>query len=468
MCAQLVLRKFSSIDGSYTDRVGKLLRQRFDTFCSLRLDWSGLSQGFPCLFVIWRMTGFNALVRCFTSPGRKRKACGIFMGVLFAPVWAVWSLLVFLFILAPVFVFLFCRYPIRMSRFWTFVLLLAASIYGLAMTITMVVFLANTKLRPRYAIVWEVAAPKESICYCGCAYLVSPQTLWRLFFIGVSVVIQSLLATMRCLKGLRRSQWANLMSVLFPVPVGVYAVKWTTPSGAPIQHRNEGEPVQDELAFDPFALMDEQPESRYTTCTLKPEFAYDVDTSGRWKPLGMDRGLAAPTLPEIKKGEILMQPTEFIGCCGFPCMTGGYQAVIASDSDDEDLETNNGEDAAPPAMPRSPSRAASAGVLSHADIAKYAMKQSERLVKAQIQLLTLTRKSNDAPVDEASSSASEMCVVDRQVTPVLLSITDDADEDVTLVATEKSIPPPELIGSTLSAAARVAPTSKTPDSVCSL
>jgi len=301
------------------------------------LDWTGLIQGFPGLLNIWSLTGIHAYKQFFKAPGRKRKWSAFACGILVFPCFFAWSTVIFLIVLTPAIVMLFFWHPVRLSRFWIFCLLLATTIYGFVLFIHQIVFLSDLRWRPRYAVTWKVAAtggPSE--CECGCSYYMAPESIWRLAFIGVGVMIRSILAALRCLKGLRRSQWANLMSVMFPVPVSAYAVEWTTPSGEAIQNRKPGEPVQGEQAFDPFALMDEQPESRYTTVTLRPEFAYSVDDAGRWKPLGLSRSFDGPKLPELKKGEMLWQPTEYIGCCGFPCMTGGYQAVINTDSEDEE------------------------------------------------------------------------------------------------------------------------------------
>eukprot|EP00930_Biecheleria_cincta_P027383 TRINITY_DN19247_c0_g1_i1.p1 TRINITY_DN19247_c0_g1~~TRINITY_DN19247_c0_g1_i1.p1 ORF type:complete len:649 (+),score=95.41 TRINITY_DN19247_c0_g1_i1:35-1981(+) len=313
------------------------------------LDWPGLNEGFPFFqnFVI--IAGFRMLRLLFTAPGQKRKRAGRVLGVLLTPLVAVWSLFVFLCILSPVMLLLCVRYPVRLSRFYVFVALLCTAIYGLFLTITQAVYWSIEEIRPRYAVVWPEPSITAGTCYCGCAYAISTGSIVSLLFIGLGVTIQSLLVGFRCLKGLRRSQWANLMTVTFSVPVAVYEVLWAQPNGEPIKHRNKGEPVQAERAFDAFALMDEQPESRYTTVTLKPEFAYEVKKSGRWRPLGLGRTYVGPKLLELKKGEMHLQPTEVIGCCGFPCMTGGYQAIIVSDSEDEDEEhgrpstTFNGE-----------------------------------------------------------------------------------------------------------------------------
>merc|ERR1719433_1543524 len=82
--------------------------------------------------------------------------------------------------------------------------------------------------------------------------------------------MKSVFVTLRCLKGLRRAQWANLLSVVFPVPMTVYAVDWRQLDGQPIRHRVEGMAVQEEVAFDPFAMMDEQPDGDFTTLHLAP------------------------------------------------------------------------------------------------------------------------------------------------------------------------------------------------------
>merc|ERR1711879_487201 len=42
------------------------------------------------------------------------------------------------------------------------------------------------------------------------------------------------------------------------------------PGSKPIRWRHEGEPVQSEPAFDPFCLMDEQPESAWTFPLIVP------------------------------------------------------------------------------------------------------------------------------------------------------------------------------------------------------
>merc|ERR1712027_146824 len=102
-------------------------------------------------------------------------------------------------------------------------------------------------------------------------------------FIGVGTAYKSITLAFRCLKGLRRANWSGLMSVMFPIPLQVYEVHWTRPDGSPIQHREYGQPVQGELAFDPFALMDEQEDSASTTVRIKPSPMYDNDKPANWE-----------------------------------------------------------------------------------------------------------------------------------------------------------------------------------------
>jgi len=301
------------------------------------LDWPGFNDYFPSFGHFRLITGLKCLHALFTATGNGRKIVSRICGVLLTPVVVVWATFAYSTILTPIMLLVYLRYPVRLSRFQLFVTLVATGIYGLCLTITSLVYLVSDDQRPRFALKWSVGGIEADIpCHCGCSYDISNGSLSNLLLIGVGVTFQSILTAFRCLKGLRRAQWANLMSVTFPVPVAAYEVMWTKPDGNPIQHRKDGEAVQAEKAFDPFALMDEQAESRYTTVTLKPEFAYDVDQLGRWKPRQLRRSTTGPALQTLQKGQLYMQPTEVIGCCGFPCLTGGYQAILVDDSDQEE------------------------------------------------------------------------------------------------------------------------------------
>jgi hypothetical protein len=71
--------------------------------------------------------------------------------------------------------------------------------------------------------------------------------------------------------------------------------------GGPIRFRTDGEPVQGEPAFDPFCLMDEQPESALQSVRLVP-CDMSFEQRQRWYPEMSDQ--------EEVQAEI--------GCCGFP------------------------------------------------------------------------------------------------------------------------------------------------------
>ncbi|CAK9070932.1 unnamed protein product [Durusdinium trenchii] len=279
------------------------------------LDLPAFNQGFPYFKKFAMLSGIPILPKLFSIEGTGR-TLAIAIGIILAPFIVVWAILFLVVIITPCMVLLFFRYPVRLSRFAVFLTLLATSIFGLTMTIipplwqhtstcsdgendafTMaaatgpyegLVYLGNLNERPRYALVYQIQNYSPGECYCGCSYFINAASLIRISAIGAGVTFSSCLSAFRCLKGLRRAQWANLMPHRFPVPVTVYSVFWTTPNGDPIQHRK------------------------------------DVDAAGRWKPLG-DRVMDGPKLPELKKGEFFKQPTEVIGCCGFPCLTGGYQ-----------------------------------------------------------------------------------------------------------------------------------------------
>eukprot|EP00971_Amphidinium_carterae_P269600 5348301-Amphidinium_carterae.1 len=268
-------------------------------------DWTGLNNGFPCLQYLWGLTACVGLCRCLKDNSKRRKMW-LTLGIVMSPFVVLWNIVVLVVFLLPIMLFLFLRHPIRLSRFWIFLLLVNSSIYGIIMTIHEIAFIASDRYRPRYAVTWTVTALDGGVCECGCSFFMSKESLVNLLVIAVGVVIKSILSAFRCLKGLRRSQWANLMAVTFPIPVSAWSVYWTTPDGNPITHRSEGEPVQSEKAFDPFALMDEQPESKYTVVTLQPEFAYFEDevlqriypkpfaaeqhteTIGKWKQICID------------------------------------------------------------------------------------------------------------------------------------------------------------------------------------
>eukprot|EP00933_Yihiella_yeosuensis_P007287 TRINITY_DN112246_c0_g1_i1.p1 TRINITY_DN112246_c0_g1~~TRINITY_DN112246_c0_g1_i1.p1 ORF type:complete len:419 (+),score=68.79 TRINITY_DN112246_c0_g1_i1:91-1257(+) len=154
-----------------------------------------------------------------------------------------------------------------------------------------------------YAVLWGVYEKGlPSSCICMCTFPISRPVIWRVAVLGIGVCFHSVNLTLRALKGLRRAQWANMFSVLYSVPIEAFPVVWERPKesgGGPIMWRKEGEAVQSEPAFDPFCLMDEQPESAWTRTIIAPIPALDDTRLTVWEPY---------------LGTLEME----IGCCGFP------------------------------------------------------------------------------------------------------------------------------------------------------
>jgi len=95
---------------------------------------------------------------------------------------------------------------------------------------------------------------------------------------------------------------------------------------ASVQHRTEHDPVQGEIAFDPFALMDEQPESMGTVLVLKPEFRKSDPciTSEVCGPVARKSVRLAENPDLVTK----------IGCCGFPYLA----RARVNDETDESMD----------------------------------------------------------------------------------------------------------------------------------
>lgn len=314
-----------------------------DTHKNYVLDWPGLNQGFPMLARFPTITFVPQVIRLIIRNIARAKVKNsaywivVVIGVLLLPVLLVWAVVAFLIILVPTMILLFLFNPIRLSRIWVFIALVAMAVHGLILVILQLIYVTNERLRPRYALTWRII---DGSCECGCNFYMTSEVHERLLLIGLGTMLQSILTAVRCLKGLRRSQWANLLSVLFPVPVAVYSAKWHDPlSDQPPKGRDEFTGAQEEIAFDPFALMDEQPASKYYTLVLEPRLKYKIDDGGRWKPFGEEEKLySAPgAIRDDDKDRWQVHPTEYIGCLGFPCLTGGYHAIMPS-SDSEETE----------------------------------------------------------------------------------------------------------------------------------
>jgi len=307
---------------------------------NLVLDVRGVNYHCPLIRRLWRcLAGHQALIHILKRVGSCNRnsllaACtaSILVPILFA-----WNVIVFNFVIVPIVLLAFVRYPIRMCRVWVFIVCIATSIYGLALSVLQFWFAASPpSARPHYAITWQVdiASDVQGVsgagCICGCDYPISLDTCIRLAVIGMATTMKSVFVTVRCLKGLRRAQWANLLSVVFPVPMTVYSVDWRQPDGQPIRHRDGSMAVQEEVAFDPFAMMDEQPDADFTTLNLAPTrvHAHQRNADGTVELIPQRNGMQMPLQPPpMLVSNLHLVETEYIGCCGFPWPTGGRRAV---------------------------------------------------------------------------------------------------------------------------------------------
>mmetsp|Transcript_98346 Transcript_98346/g.317044 ORF Transcript_98346/g.317044 Transcript_98346/m.317044 type:complete len:579 (-) Transcript_98346:61-1797(-) len=239
-------------------------------------DFAAIRRRFPCsrlLYTVWGFRFFKRLLigrgilccrrRCFQRVGR-------FWGILLAPVFLAWFVVAYNILIMPVAAIFFIIYPVRLSRVMLFLTCLAMAIYGVILSVHACIWMSSAERRQTYAIIWASPTREGGECICGCVYALKGSICTNLLLIGVGVAYKAFSLCFRCLKGLRTSNWAHLISVLFPIPLGVYEVYWTQPDGGPIRYRVDGQPVQAELAFDSFALMDEQPESAGTTVNLAP------------------------------------------------------------------------------------------------------------------------------------------------------------------------------------------------------
>lgn len=177
-----------------------------------------------------------------------------------------------------------------------------------------------------YAVLWGISESSVS-CLCLCQFPLSRPVVLRVLVLGTGVCWHSINLTLRALKGLRRAQWANMFSVLYAVPVEAFPVVWERPQeagGGPIRWRKEGEAVQSEPAFDPFCLMDEQPESAWTRAIIAPVPVKDDSRLTVWEPY---------------LGTLDME----IGWCGFPRPVGGAWEKDCSDYESDKLNTTDVE-----------------------------------------------------------------------------------------------------------------------------
>ncbi|CAE7515118.1 unnamed protein product [Symbiodinium natans] len=217
--------------------------------------------------------------------------------------WSLFQAVAFMVVMYP-FSLLVCVYaPVKMSRIMVFLSSILCAMWA-------VVFVVFTSLvdTHAYAVLWGVSEPgSDTSCLCLCEFPLSRPVVLRIVVLGIGVCWHSINLTLRALKGLRRAQWANMFSVLYSVPVEAFPVVWERPQeagGGPVKWRTEGEAMQSEPAFDPFCLMDEQPESAWTRAIIAPVPVKDDSRLSVWEPY---------------LGTLDME----IGWCGFPRPVGG-------------------------------------------------------------------------------------------------------------------------------------------------
>mmetsp|Transcript_50403 Transcript_50403/g.108636 ORF Transcript_50403/g.108636 Transcript_50403/m.108636 type:complete len:668 (+) Transcript_50403:93-2096(+) len=280
-------------------------------------DFRAIRNRFPCSQRLYELWGFRCWKRLLRGGGIKcgsRRCCEKFslaIGIIAAPIFVVWLIAVYNIIIVPVAMCFWLVYPVRLSRVLLFLCCLVIGIFGVALSIHSLVWIGDAQSRQAYAVTWE-SPSSQGPCVCGCAYSLKGGICWNLLIIGVGVAYRSFTLAFRCLKGLRRASWANLMSVLFPVPLAVYEVYWTQPDGGPIRHRVKDQPVQAELAFDAFALMDEQPESGRNTVNLVPSAIYPDFEPMNWKVkdvVGYFQALGLGEYCDVLKEEYIDGPT---------------------------------------------------------------------------------------------------------------------------------------------------------------
>jgi len=291
------------------------------------------------------------------------RVLGTVIAMVLAPAIIAWNVLVFNFVIVPIILMAFAFYPVRMCRAWVFIVCIATSLYGIALTCLMLGLAASSpQHRPYYAVTWNANNGQGTVCMCGCDFPVSFGVCMNLAIVGIGTALKSIFLALRCLKGLRRSQWANLLSVVFPVPLTVYTVDWRQSNGQPIKFRTEHLAVQEEVAFDPFAMMDEQLDSAFTTVNLQPDpvMTQTRTPSGSTRMKPTRRNIESPGMPNNFADRMQITDTEYIGCCGFPWPTGGKkglydEAVLyqteQSDGDENDQPNGQGQVEKPPHDP---------------------------------------------------------------------------------------------------------------------
>lgn len=248
----------------------------------------------------------------------------------------VWQVIVFVLLVYPVSFVCILIFPIRMCRLGVF-------FSGLNMIVWGLVFLQRIywwKNKEHWAVFFDAddvykehdiheELTMNERCVCWCEHPLSAEIAQRLAMLGVVMIIQSFGMAFRSLKGLRQARWACLFTVTYAMPVEVFPVSWDRPEekgGGPIQRRCPEEPVQGEPAFDPFALMDEQPESWRTSIQLKP--------------------VLLPQAVAFREDWNLHAKNEMdrdILCCGFPSFQEDQRQEMMEDNDGESEDSESSD-----------------------------------------------------------------------------------------------------------------------------
>lgn len=225
-----------------------------------------------------------------------------YLWLILQPVWFVCQIGIFLMLVYPLSLFaaIFWWCPmgcVRVSRLLVF----ESAILSLIWSANFVVAIFMSPMIAGvddYAVFWNSPEQAQG-CVCYCEYPLTQSVIMSTFFFGLVACFFSGSIAFRSLKGLRRPNWGNLFSILYTVPIEAFPIQWVQPDGEPIRWRKAGEAVQSEPAFDPFCLMDEQPESGRTTVHFSPvsQSPEQVELWCRSKDPSAD---------------------VEIGCCGFP------------------------------------------------------------------------------------------------------------------------------------------------------
>eukprot|EP00928_Gymnodinium_smaydae_P000290 TRINITY_DN10110_c0_g2_i1.p1 TRINITY_DN10110_c0_g2~~TRINITY_DN10110_c0_g2_i1.p1 ORF type:complete len:527 (-),score=73.41 TRINITY_DN10110_c0_g2_i1:184-1764(-) len=245
----------------------------------------GVRYFFPRAWRCWEFSGISPRVQ---SLWRQRPCLSLLLVPLLA--------FVFMVVLYPLALLVSVVAPVRMSRIMVFLSGIFCMLWSVVFIIAIALFDTHV-----YAVLWSEPSPPSGNCVCLCEFPLNQFVVARIVALGVGVCWHSFNITFRALKGLRRGQWANMFSVLHAVPIEAFPIMWERPldaGGGPIDFRSAGEPVQAEPAFDPFCLMDEQPESAWTKPLIVPVSRPSAQKQQHWEPY--------------------LNTADPIGCCGFP------------------------------------------------------------------------------------------------------------------------------------------------------